>query len=893
MIDRLPDVSPTDDKSFGRALLLYLAVLFLLFADVLFFGRTLDPYPFVPGVTGLSAQQKAGPVFCNDSGAVVWAFQPWNILIHHELFEEGEIPLWNPYQGTGMPLAANFQSGVFSPMQWPFFVSTSRWWWDYLFVLRLLLAGIFTFLFLGRIGLEFLPSWFGGLAYMLSGYLIDYINMNHIAVPLLLPAAMYFVETWRLERRTGQFLGMVLTLTLLILAGMPEATFLAGVLIGAFLVTRLLTEHRFWQNWLPWPWVFVLVVTLSGVLLLPGLEYLQLSSSKHFLHDWGSIRFQPGALITFLVPFFFGAPGLGWSADYGKAFLVPSGLGITVLVLAAVGLLCSRHRLRWFFAFYACLVLLKLFGPLSVQTIGKLPLLKWMIFTNYLQPSLAFCVAVLAALGLSAVFDRHSRAGTLLMVFGALGALILAGWLTYFSQQIIRFPQRLVVLSVLACTLFGITVALSIVTIGWIHRKGYRNSAPAVLVLAIAEILALGVRIHPVREERAPNMEFVKKLRQEGSEFRSIGDYPLFPNTATAARVSDLRFLDPILPERMLQSFSELTQMPLVSRLTFHEFDDYEDPILDLLGVRYVVSSQDIRNLLLRQRPRTTPDELWLENRNEPGIPLLLLDPQATAQFHLPSMCNRLSVLVQAESRATVRLLGPHGTLMSRTVDPGFHSLGPTPVGPVSRRSSIRVEADSEAKVYAAVTTDLSAETAGLLPLNLPGSRVRMFERPTALPVAFLVDSPELLEAQSIEELRKLRRESIAESDGSIDVAAQPGKVRLVRRTANRLNFDVQSDRPSHLFISITHYPGWSAEVNGVPVELERAALFMTALEVPAGHSHVVLHYLPKSVSLGLGFTLLGFILTLSTTLATTRKSGLLVGKPDRMIGHGKTSERP
>ncbi len=123
-----------------------------------------------------------------------------------------------------MPLAANFQSGVFSPLQWPFFVSTSRWWWDYLFVLRLLLAGCSTFLFLRRIGLSTLPAWFGGLAYMLSGYFIDYINMNHIAVPLLLPAAMYFVESWRLERRTSHFLGVVLTLALLILAGMPEAS---------------------------------------------------------------------------------------------------------------------------------------------------------------------------------------------------------------------------------------------------------------------------------------------------------------------------------------------------------------------------------------------------------------------------------------------------------------------------------------------------------------------------------------------------------------------------------------------------------------------------------------------------------------------------------------------
>lgn len=891
MNDRLSVVRPANDKGFGRALLLYLAVLFLLFADVLFFGRTLDPYPSVPGVAGLSPPRKTGPAFCNDAGAVVWAFQPWNILAHHELFEEGEIPLWNPYQGTGMPLAANFQSGVFSPMQWPFFVSTSRWWWDYLFVLRLLLAGSFTFLFLSRIGLNPLPAWFGGLAYMLSGYFIDHINMNHIAVPLLLPAAMYFAESWRREGRPRQFLGMVFTLALLILAGMPEATLIAGMLIGSFLVTQLLREHRPWNDWLRWAWIFILAVTLSAVLLLPGLEYVRLGFTKHFVRDWGTVRFQPGAFVTFLVPFFFGTPGLGWNPEYSKAFGVPSGLGITVLVLATLGFLCSRHRLRWFFGVYALLVLLKLFGPPPVQTIGKLPVLEWMIFTKYLQPSLAFCIAVLAALGLSEVFAKRSRAGPYLIVLGVLGTLIIAGWLAWFFPQIVQFPRHLVILSVLACTAFGITVALSIAALGSIHRRGYRYGSMAILALAVVEILALGVRIHPARKGQTPDLEFVEKLKQNRGAFRSIGDYPLFPNTASGVQIPDLRFLDPILPAQMLQSFSELAQRPLVSRLTFREFDDYEDPFLDLLGVRYVVSGQDIRNLLLRQRPRTTADELWSGDRNETGIPMLLLYPQTATEFYLPSLCDTLSVLVQAGSHATLRLRDPHGEVKVWTVESGFHRLGPTPVLLEPRRSLMRLEVDSAMKVYAAVTAHLTLKTAALVPLHLPGNRVRMFERPTALPIAFLADSSGLLNAQSIEQVRRYRHESLTNSRESMDPSAQPGEVRLVRQTGSRLEFDVQAGHSTHLFISTTYYPGWSAEVNGIPTPLERSALFMTALAVPAGHSHVVLRYAPMSVTLGLGFTLLGVILTLSTAWVISRVPGLFVRKPDRIPGYGETVE--
>ncbi len=91
---------------------------------------------------------------------------------------------------------------------------------------------------------------------------------------------------------------------------------------------------------------------------------------------------------------------------------------------------------------------------------------------------------------------------------------------------------------------------------------------------------------------------------------------------------------------------------------------------------------------------------------------------------------------------------------------------------------------------------------------------------------------------------------------------------------------DVQTDRPTHLFISTTYYPGWSADVNGAPVDLTPAALFMTALAVPAGHSHVVLRYAPGSVTLGLNLTILGFILTLSTAWVIGHGRGYPCGNP-------------
>ncbi len=854
-----------------RALLLYAAVLMLLFFDILFLGRTLDPYPFVPGIGGMPRQEKSGPSFCNDPGAVVWAFQPWNELVHHSLFQEHEIPLWNPYQGTGVPLAANFQSGVFSPMQWPFFLSTSRFWWDILFVLRLLPAGLFTFLFLRRLGLSFVCAWFGGLAYMLCGYHVDYINMNHLAVPLVLPAALYFAESWRVGCRPGHFVGTVFTLSLLVLAGMPESTFLAGLLTGCFLMFQLISERRPWTEWLPWPWILLLVLMLSAVLLLPGIEYAQLSHSKHFSVDWGTLRFPREAVITFLVPFFFGPPGsFAWNAGLDKAFSAPSSLGVATVVLAATGLFCSRHRLRWFFGGCAVLITLKLFGPGTVQEIGHLPLLRWMIFTKYLQPSLAFCTAVLASLGLDAVVGRRSRSGTVVMTAGAAGILMIAAWLFVYGTEIIHAPQRVVALSVLLCAAFGTGVGLLAVSCGWLLRRGYRHGATAILLLASVEILALSFRIHPDRLPSVAPPAFVERLSQEAKAFRSMGDYPLFPDTASGVQIPDLRVLDPILPGRMVSAFSRLVGVPIQSRLTFRELDDYESPALDLLGVRYIVSSQDVRNLLLRSRPQTGEDRRWIEDRTGDNIALIELEPPSGLDFNLPSQCRSVSILVQAERSAALRLLGSGGVLGTWTVSPGFHALGPEPVAALPARSPMRLEVDSTGSLEVAVTAEPSTVAAALVPLNVATAEAWIFERPTALPIAFLTDSARLLEAvaspdripgfgRTAEETGDRRTgplTSLARRDGENYVA-------LVRLTANRLEFEVEADRPGHLFVSTTWFPGWSASVDDRPVEIERAAFFMSALPVPAGSSRIVLSYAPLSVRLGLALSMFGVVLTI------------------------------
>ncbi len=148
--------------------------------------------------------------------------------------------------------------------------------------------------------------------------------------------------------------------------------------------------------------IFGLALLVAGVLLVPGLEYLSLAHSKHFVQEWGTRSFDLRSVIGLWIPYFFGPPGgVGWSPVFDKAFDVPSGIGVLVLALSIAGVLGSSLRLRWFFAGCAGLGLLKLFGFPMLNAAGSLPVLRFIIFTKYLQPSIAFSLAVLAATGFS------------------------------------------------------------------------------------------------------------------------------------------------------------------------------------------------------------------------------------------------------------------------------------------------------------------------------------------------------------------------------------------------------------------------------------------------------------------------------------------------------------
>ena len=194
---------------------------------------------------------KKGPVnsFNVDIATPAYFESPINKLVGDQI-KGGTLPLWNPYQGAGTPLLAQYSTRALFPLQILEDISPV-WTWDFFMLFRLLVAGFFTFLFLRALSLAFVPAFLGGVFYIFSGTFVWFINLEQMTnVAVMLPVLFFALE--RLARRSGwgeiTFAGVALGLTLL--AGQPEIAFylIAAAyiyyLVRLFISSKLLGESR-------------------------------------------------------------------------------------------------------------------------------------------------------------------------------------------------------------------------------------------------------------------------------------------------------------------------------------------------------------------------------------------------------------------------------------------------------------------------------------------------------------------------------------------------------------------------------------------------------------------------------------------------------------------------
>ncbi len=151
-----------------------------------------------------------------------YAFREYGASV---LRETGGFAQWNPYLFGGMPHVAAMHGDIFYPTFLLRLVMPTDAAMTWGFILHVLLAGVFTYLFLRALGLGFYAALLGGTAYELGGAVASLVSPGHdgkLYVSALLPLVLLLVYRGLREGRQWAWGALAITIGLGVLSPHPQ-----------------------------------------------------------------------------------------------------------------------------------------------------------------------------------------------------------------------------------------------------------------------------------------------------------------------------------------------------------------------------------------------------------------------------------------------------------------------------------------------------------------------------------------------------------------------------------------------------------------------------------------------------------------------------------------------
>ena len=375
---------------------------------------------------------------------------PWRWLAFEEL-SNGRIPYWNPYNGGGTPLLANYQSAILYPPNWLYLVIPSSFAMNLLAIGHIYLAAFGMWHFTHR--LEF--STFGRGISMLCFALGTYSIARLGAFPLVQSVAWLPWLFWATDRVLHQrsfgsvgVLGVISSLQLL--AGHAQITWYSLLALGVF---ALWSVQWLIPNLPLYNKIEALLLSFMGLLLGAGAAAWQLFLTAQFLGEsqrangvsfdvLTALSYEPWRLITVVIPNFFGNPADGSYLTPENGIYAEDALYIGFLPLISVAFaiygwlkwrdFLTHHRV---FRSVPLWIMLSVLG--AIFAFGNYTLLYPLLydyvptFDNFREPVHwllwpYFAFSILAGIGIH-YWSRSQRALYWTRIGGGVGVFLSAG----------------------------------------------------------------------------------------------------------------------------------------------------------------------------------------------------------------------------------------------------------------------------------------------------------------------------------------------------------------------------------------------------------------------------------------------------------------------------------
>jgi hypothetical protein len=153
-----------------------------------------------------------------------------------------------------------------------------------------------------------------------------------------------------------------------------------------------------------------------------------------------------------------------------------------------------------------------------------------------------------------------------------------------------------------------------------------------------------------------------------------------------------------------------------------------------------------------------------------------------------------------------------------------------------------------------------------------------LLENPRALPRAFVPRNVRYTRGNPVDEMKSNDDFSgiawIETTAYEPHIAPNgPGTVR-VERAGLEVHLDATMERAGWVVVSVTHWPGWRAYVDGHRIQAHFANHAFLGVHIPAGRHRVRLVYLPESFTRGRAISLVTLLLLLGVSIARVAGNG-------------------
>jgi hypothetical protein len=387
------------------------------------------------------------------------AFYPWKSFLVQTV-KSGELPLWNPYTFSGNPFIANFQAGIFYPLDIIFFITSIANAFRFTLILHIFLSGMFTYFLARYLQLNRTASIFSSCVFMFSGFLFVRLSAGHSTMIngyAWIPLIFYLFLKTISQRRMVDLILFSLALAIQFLCGHPQVPYYTLFSLFIYLIGYSVFQWKKEKKILPilgsylfFIIVVVMALALAAIQILPAWQVAQLSATRA-----GGVQYElatavslsPKYLLLFFAPMLLGTTldDTFWGGMEG--FNETSGyLGIITLLLCIYGIYKTRRTQRTILFFSIGIIsLIFAFGkhtPLYWLFYHYFPGFnlfrcpaRWLIFTT-------FSTAILSGIGLHQLIEFVQEKKELkkyLMFLSIIGLIILLtiGALTVFKNAMI------------------------------------------------------------------------------------------------------------------------------------------------------------------------------------------------------------------------------------------------------------------------------------------------------------------------------------------------------------------------------------------------------------------------------------------------------------------------